>query len=212
MSVEASIQKLAGELFDSSDLAAMAHTPTTLARSAAFVVLVHAEIEFAIEQECKVVAELLEKAAEPGTAMLAWGFISVREDGSKKHGKEPLAALASIYQGVLDHNNGIKREHLEAMLGPIGVSLAKHNLEVTTLDGFGKYRGALAHAPLSKWTTPDLPSAVRNKGITAGKATDAIINSIKKSHSTIRSAPPRRGLRLRKRFAAWLRRLASSVE
>jgi hypothetical protein len=199
-------------LFDSGDLAATGPTVTGRVRTAAFIVLAHAEIEFAIEQECKDVAEMLENAAEPGTAMLAWGFISVREDGAMKHGKEPLKNLAGIYKGLLEHNNGIKKEHLESMLTPIGVGLASLSLDVTVLDEFGKYRGPLAHQPVSRWTTTDLPSTVKNKGVQAGQATDRIIQAIRSTHSSIRPAAQRRRLRVGRRLANWLRKVAAYID
>lgn len=144
--------------------------------------------------------------------MLAWGFISVREDGAMKHGKEPLRNLTSIYKGLLEHNNGIKKEHLESMLTPIGVALTSLNVEVTVLDEFGKYRGPLAHQPVSRWSTSDLPSTVKNKGLQAGQATDRILQAIRTTHSSIRPGSPQRGLRIRKRLASWLRKLASSID
>src|SRR2546422_11217440 len=73
--VEARILGLVHEVFDTGDLQAAALTPLLKGRSAAFILLAHAEIEYALEVACHKVSGLLRKSSDPAVTMLAWGLL-----------------------------------------------------------------------------------------------------------------------------------------
>lgn len=192
--VEARIRSLVTEIFEPTDFSAITLTPPLKTKSAAFLVLAHTEIEYAIEQECLIIAGMLSGAVEPVTAMLAWGFVSLKADGTigkAKENKHPLVALTDLYKHVVNSNNGIKTKDIEALLIPLGIDLRTLNTDISALHTFGSRRGDLAHQPVSKWTTPDLPSVHINDGIQAGRSADQIIIAIRKGHSKIVHAPSR---------------------
>lgn len=141
--VELRIRDLVNEIFEPSDLSAAALTPILKARSAAFLVLAHAEIEYALEQECHRTAGLLRVAAEPATAMLAWGFTSLKPDGNvtKLKKKPPLEELVEIYQQIVQSNHGIRTHNLGLLLVPLGVDLNSAKMDMLALDEFGGAAG-----------------------------------------------------------------------
>ena len=215
-SVEVRIRDLVNEVFDAGDLAAAVLTPVLKARSAAFLVLAHAEIEYALEQECYRTAGLLRGAAEPATAMLAWGFTSLKAEGNiTKTRKKPLDDLVDVYEHVVNKNNGIKARNLETLLWPLGVDLDSVKTDVLTLDAFGARRGDLAHQPLSNWRTTDLPSVHTRSAIQAGRSTDQLILAIKTGHSRVAPAAVSSmnvRNRVRRRLSRALKQLASAID
>lgn len=214
MSVESNIRTLSTEVFDKIDLTSPSPTVHSRTRSAAFIVLAHAEIEFAIEQECLEVAKLLESATEPATAMLAWGFASIRTDGKIQNSKSlfPIDELVEIYRGVIKSNHGIKNYHLEALLLPIGIRVPTNDPDIQAIHSLGLQRGPLAHATATLWSTMDAPSTHVTRAIQAGQSADRLIASIKATHSSIRPRPKGKGLKLRARVARLLRRLARKLD
>lgn len=211
--IEHRIRNLANEVFDPADMAAAALTPVLKARSAAFLVLAHAEIEHALEQECLRTAGLLRVASEPVTAILAWGFTSLRPDRSvmKPKKKIPLDELVDLYVQVVNSNHGIRTHNLDALLVPLGVDLKSVKTDILALDEFGGRRGDLAHQPLSNWTTPDLPSVHVGSGVQAGRSADELITAIRAGHSRIIPAGVRR-LHPRRKVARALRRIAATLD
>src|SRR2546422_1658850 len=79
--VEARILGLVHEVFDTGDLQVAALTPLLKGRSAAFILLAHAEIEYALEVACHKVSGLLRKSSDPAVTMLAWGFLLAKSGG-----------------------------------------------------------------------------------------------------------------------------------
>ena len=212
--VEMRITDLANEVFEPSDLVASALTPSLKARSASFLVLAHAEIEYAIETECRRTANLLRTSVVPTTAILAWGILTaINESASKK--KPALQLIVDQYDHIISKNHGIKEANMNMLLLPLGVDMNAAKVDVSTLDSFGARRGDLAHQPLRNWSTTDLPSVHRTYGIQAGLAADQIIGLIKTGHSSIVPAPsPRLGLskRLGRLAAKLLRATAALID
>lgn len=186
-SVEGRVRSLADELFDASDLAASELTTRTKARSAAFILLAHAEIEHAIEEQCRQTAGLLREAMEPATAMLAWGLTAVNPEGGLQTPKVkmPYEALIKRYNHLVTSNNGVKEESINTLLIPLGVDLTGLKTDIQVLEGFGRRRGGLAHMRLDEWGTKDLASAHRSDAIQAGRAADNVISAIRAGHSRI---------------------------
>lgn len=183
--VEMRVRSLADEIFDPADLTATLFTPILRARSASFIMLAHAEIEYAIEGECLRTANLLKNAADPATAMIAWGFMRVR-DKSKPPKQAPLVQLAETYETLVqDGNHGIRENNLKTLLLPIGVDFAANRTDIQALHEFGGRRGLLAHNPLNLWPTTDLPTVHINSGTQAARSADQIISVIQTSHTTI---------------------------
>src|SRR5688572_21729425 len=215
--VELRIRGLVHEIFDPADLAAATLTPILKARSAAFLVLAHAEIEHALEQECLRTAGLLQVASEPATALLAWGFTSLKPDGSvaKLRKKIPLEQLVDIYKNVVTSNHGIRTHNLEALLVPLGVDLSSVKTDMLTLDEFGGRRGDRAHQPLSNWSTTDLPSVHVRSGNQAGRSADQLILAVRAGHSSIAPATVRGSSvvpRARRGAARALRKIAAAID
>ncbi|HCA57145.1 MAG TPA: hypothetical protein DEP46_04070 [Blastocatellia bacterium] len=212
--VEQRVTDLAGDIFDAADLAAFAMTPKLVARSASFTVLAHAEMEHAIEEACRSTARLLQNATEPASALIIWGIIAIKDSRENLHkSRLPSADLVSIYEGVLDSNQGIREHNLRSMLIPIGVDLASNRTDILALDEFGNRRGLLAHNPLSHWKTTDLPSVHRNMGIQAARSADQIVAAILNKHSQIDPRPFSSGLirRFRKQLGKNLHSLARRI-
>jgi hypothetical protein len=212
--IEARIRILVQEVFDPNDLQAAGLTPPLKARSAAFILLAHAEIEFAIEAACKQVSVLLRRASIPAISLLAWGFLHVknRTASPKVSTKStPLSDLATAYDAVLESNHGIKDTHLANLLVPIGVDMGSLTTEVQVLKGFGERRGDLAHRPLSFWQTTDLPSTHVNSAFQAGHAADEIVLAIGAKHALVVPLPRDLGW-----FRGWIagavRRLLDLIE
>lgn len=213
--VEARILGLVHEVFDAGDLQAAALTPLLKGRSAAFILLAHAEIEYALEVACHRVSGLLRKSSDPAVTMLAWGFLLAKSGGEapKLSPKStPVADLATAYDAMLDANHGIKEKNLQNLLVPIAVDMGLLKTEMLVLDGFGARRGDLAHKPLSAWSTPDLPSAHVGSAVQAGHAADQVILAIDSKHAAVSPGRGRPRKALRKRVAGGLRRIADLLD
>lgn len=191
--VELRISALASEIFDHADLAATTMTPIHKARSAAFIVLAHAEIESAIELECRRTSTLLRNSAEPALAVLAWGFAMLNDNINviRKKGKLPVEMLIDSYEKIVSSNHGIKEHNINLLLAPLGVDLDALKTDILVLDTFGEKRGDLAHKPLSLWGTTDLPSSHMTAGEQAGRSADQLIGVINAGHSRIHPATRR---------------------
>src|SRR2546422_9499032 len=103
--VEARILGLVHEVFDTGDLQAAALTPLLKGRSAAFILLAHAEIEYALEVACHKVSGLLRKSSDPAVTMLAWGFLLAKSGGEtpKLFSKStPVTILATADHALVD--------------------------------------------------------------------------------------------------------------
>jgi hypothetical protein len=188
--IETRIRDLSSELFEPADLSAWALTPALKARSASFILLAHAEIEFAIETECRRTADLLLSASVPTTAIMAWGMfaLSAESVSKKKLSMPSLELILERYSNVVNSNHGIKQANLEALLNPIGVRLSTATADIAVLEAFGRRRGDLAHQPIRNWLTTDLPSSHVTSGIQAGLSADAIVHLIQSGHSQITPA------------------------
>jgi hypothetical protein len=210
--VESSVQALAFDVFDPADLNAATITQSLKARSAAFIVLAHAEIEYGIEAACYSISGQLSTASEPAMAMLAWGMLQVRGTldvarlASKR--KTPLSVVADNYNVVVNANHGIKENNLYSLLLPLGVNVTALKTDVLTLDAFGSRRGDLAHKPLSMWRTTDLPSNHVTSGVQAARSADLIVEAISLRHSAISPGAPRVRRGWRRGSAQFLYRLA----
>jgi hypothetical protein len=211
--VQTRIQDLVGEVFEPADLSASTMTPTLKARSASFLLLAHAEIEFALEIECRRTANLLRSSVAPATAILAWGLFIATSDSTNKK-KPPLEWIVDQYDHIVHQNHGIKEANLKILLSPLGVDMNIAKVDVSTLNTFGARRGDLAHQPLVNWNTSDLPSVHVTSGVQAGLAADQIIDLIKTKHSLISHAGQSRGLmrRIRRSVAEMLRSGAMLVD
>ena len=215
---EQRIRDLVYEIFEPTDIGAAVITPILKARSASFLVLAHAEIEYALELECLTTAGLLKTSSDPTLAMIAWGFAMVKDDGSVSKSKKkriPLETLIDSYQHIVNTNNGIKENNLEALLLPIGVDLQPLNTDIATLNSFGARRGDLAHQPLINWKTTDLPSVHVSSGIQAGRSVDQIILAIRSGHASV---VPKLRTRMklihsvRRKSAIILRKIAMTID
>lgn len=185
--VETRILDLVNEVFEPADITASVLTPALKARSASFLLLAHAEIEFAIETECRRTANLLRSSAAPATAILAWGLVAATSESAVKK-KPALEWIVEQYDHVVSQNHGIKEANMKILLLPLGVDMNVAKVDISTLNAFGARRGELAHQPLGNWTTTDLPSVHRSSGVQAGLAADQIIDLIKTGHSRITPA------------------------
>ncbi len=212
--IEQNVTNLVQDIFEPADLLAFATTPKLFARSASFIILAHAEIEYALEEACRATARLLQNATEPASALMIWGIIAVKDNRADLHkSRLPAADLVSIYENVLDTNHGIREHNLRSMLIPIGIDLVSNRTLILDLDGFGKRRGLLAHNPLSHWATNDLPSVHANMGIQAARSADQIITAISASHSQIDPRPFSSGpvRKARKKIGKMLHSLARRI-
>ena len=216
--IETKVRNLGADIFDPTDLVASSINSTLKARSAAFIILAHAEIEFAIEEECKQTANLLKNAIEPSLAMLAWGLTSTKGPPTYLGKKDltPIETIVEYYEkNVITPNHGIKEHNLHLLLGPLGVDLKALSTDISVLDTFGGRRGALAHKSIASWTTNDLPSAHITTVEQAGRSADQLITAIRAGHSRIPPAPSKSLFKLgkmRNYIALNLRHLASKVE
>lgn len=215
--IETRIIDLSKELFEPADLTAWALTPALKARSASFIVLAHAEIEYAIETECRRTANLLLNASVPTTAILAWGMfaLSAESVSKKKLSMPSLRLIVERYDKLVSANHGIKEANLEALLHPLGVQLSTATADVAVLEAFGKRRGDIAHQPVSNWLTTDLPSSHVASGIQAGLSADQIVQLIQNGHSQITPAlTPRIPVtqKLREAIAKLLRWTAAKID
>ena len=210
--VETRIQSLANEIFEPADLAASILTPALKARSASFLVLAHAEIEFAIETECRRTAGLLRLSVVPATAILAWGIVASTSEPQLKK-KPALEWIVDQYDHLVTKNHGIKEANLKMLLLPLGVDMSVAKIDISTLDAFGARRGDLAHQPLGNWTTTDLPSVHSTTGVQAGLAADQIISLIQTGHSRIPpgSSQPTGIVKRGRRLVAKLLRMGAAL-
>lgn len=210
------IRGLAAEIFVPDDLTSPILAPALKARAAGFIVLAHAEIEWAIERACLSIAGLLRGSTDPATSLLVWGFFKLKSesDGSKRLPKKgiPLHHLVSVYETTVTDNHGIKEENIRSLLVPIGVDVDSLNADIAVLDAFGARRGQLAHRAVAQWNTTDLPSVHVNSAIQAGQAADQVVAAITTKHSVLRSAPKRYGVIFRRRLALFLKNCADAIE
>lgn len=213
--IETRMQTLVGEVFDGADVQAATLTPLLKGRTAAFILLAHAEIEYALEQACFRISGLVRNCTDPATAMLAWGFMAVKsgsESPKTPLKNNPLADLATAYESLVGANHGVKEKNLQSLLVPIGVEIEPLKTDVFALDDFGRRRGDLAHRPLSSWSTTDLPSTHVESAVQAARAADRVVSAIASKHSAI--LPSLR--RPKRRFGQWvatlLRQFADRLE
>jgi hypothetical protein len=128
-------------------------------QTAAFLLLVHAEVEWFLERRCLTVADtavsswLADLKARQVIVSLAGmaddrGFAALPKPGTR--GKPALVKLVDEAKGVYSKrvhlNNGLKEGNLLEMLIPIGISEADLPATfVADMNSFGSQRGDQAH-------------------------------------------------------------------
>jgi len=171
------LQALANRIEELKDTFIPEKAPTGIysqedeARTAAFVILVHAEVEWFIEKRCQ---EVLTSAVDHwkldnrprSTVLSLLAFCNKGETKLAPDGKEIKSQRASIrlivdeakktYSKVLYNNHGIRVENLLAILRPIGIrEFQLPDTFLVDVDTFGTMRGRHAHRSIGAQTPPD---------------------------------------------------------
>lgn len=143
------------------------YTNEELDKVRAYIFLVHAEIEYYIEQ---IALEEVEKAKndwssnsnrniiKPVIFHLAFKYAYL----DKQAKKLPFEMVMTSYQNLVKtirKNNGIKSDNLDNIFKFIGFRI--DNTLKSTLDSFGTLRGEIAHKGITAYNAPD-PYSQRN--------------------------------------------------
>lgn len=142
------------------------------AQTAAFVLLVHAEIEWFIEERCRKVlssaVELWAQDNRPRSTVLSLvAFCNTRKDILRHNSRDGRGSRRSLirdivddakrmYSDLLHKNHGIREKNLLTILRPIGVR--EFELSTTFLadmDTFGTVRAGHAHRSIGAHTPLD---------------------------------------------------------
>lgn len=205
-SLHASVAQIADHVLDQSDYAALTLDDKLRTRCAAALVLGHAEIEQAIEDACLGLVDTVDATPIPTVAILAWGLGSGdgTSSGKRVHSKMARAGgavrlLTAQYRDLVASNHGVRKCNLERLLIPLGVDLKPLTADLEALDGFGAYRGSVAHKSPLKMQLQESPTAVRSRVVTAAKAAEAVVSAIAALRTPGVTPPVRQ--------QGWLRRL-----
>lgn len=142
-------------------LAAPVPTPEHQELARAFVVLIHSELEYYVEEALRELAGVALNSAVVGAfsrasiALLAFSGMASLHGGSvlstgKRKIPRRLASRFGDAHGALvktlDKNNGVREKNIAAMAIPLGLDAASiDNTWLNDLDAFCSSRGAFAH-------------------------------------------------------------------
>jgi hypothetical protein len=195
--LRARVKIIADHIFDSPDLSSFQLDDRLRSRSAAVVVLSHAEIEEALENACTEVADALESSPPTGFAFLAWGLaqenkFSARDSVQVKQakGERALEKMLTAYRSIIKNSHGIRRSNLQNLLGPLGFDLKTLAVEEATLEDFGKLRGESAHLSPLKARIQDAPITIVSRCAAAAEAAEKIIGELALFKARVSSATP----------------------
>ena len=153
--------------------------------TAAFLLLVHAEIEWFIERRCLAVVDLavsewkldvIPRSTILGLAAFAHkgGLTGIPKTiGAQKPALHNVIIGAKRnYSDVVDNNNGVKEEDLLKLLLPIGIKEAQLDSSfLEKMTELGTWRGNQAHKGVGARKPPD-PGDVE-------KSVDSIVNGLR---------------------------------
>lgn len=188
---------IAGHIFDARDLMAYQLDDRLRCRSAAVLILAHAEIEEALEAACIEVANALELNPPTGFAFLAWGLapekiLDTRDSVLEKQVKcgGAVKYLLRVYREKIRNSHGVRKSNLQNLLCPLGFNLDTLAVEVSTLDSFGGLRGESAHLSPLKARIQDAPSAIVSRCEAAAGAAEKIIVELGLFKARVSSGSP----------------------
>lgn len=184
------VMSISQAIFTADDLIATDLDEPRKVRCASVIVVSHAEIEDAVENACRVASQALVDCPPLGFSFLAWGLAGVAgiEDLPKKN--TAVDNFVSRYRVLIENSHGITRKHLEALLIPLGVSLKSLNVDIGTLESFGRLRGAKAHLSPFTAVMQDAPSKIQADAVGAARAAENVISEILNVGESIRSGVP----------------------
>jgi len=140
------------------------YTPEVYDKTRGFVALVHAEIEFYIENLCLEVANYSVRNWHTSRTAnsVAFGLHSLCYSGWGELGKRPeklpdptnqiciearISDALKQYKQIVDANHGIKEDNLKWLLVPLSIRLSS-DLDpnwLTSMSNFGVHRGGIVH-------------------------------------------------------------------
>lgn len=138
-------------------------------RTAAYLLLVHAEVESFIEERCldvmSTVVEAWIRDYKPRSTIVALAaFAHTGGDKSIPQAVEPrrpqirevIDGAKRSYSSIVNRNNGLKETNLLALLLPIGIRESQISSSfLADMNTFGARRGAQAHRGFGSQTPPD---------------------------------------------------------
>lgn len=117
-----------------------------------YVAGTHAEFEKYIEGRCTEISKKAKRLAETDSQL---GFVAshIRAFYSKKFSESKesdiattIACLKKYDAEIVNENHGIKEQHLDKLLTPIGIPLWKVDATlIADLNSYGRQRGGVAH-------------------------------------------------------------------
>lgn len=137
-----------------------------------FKILVHAEIEYYVENMVKEVLSFIEKQwlekkkIHPSLLYLIL-FSSSKFEGEKEltdlTTEKRVNKIIASFRGHISGNNGIKEKDLMKLLVPLGINFQElDSTWLSTIDSYGKSRGEIAHQSYSVHTQLDRDTEEKN--------------------------------------------------
>lgn len=155
-----SVQELKRVYLDAA-LAAAVPTPDHQEMARAFVSMVHAELEYYVEEACRALAQEAFRAAVAGNyakasiALINFSGLDPMRGGATLTGagKTPARRLSTRFGAAhaafiktIDANNGVREKHLAALTIPLGLDPGTiDSTWLAELDAFCSWRGAYGH-------------------------------------------------------------------
>ena len=123
-----------------------------IALTVAYRVLAHAEIEAYLEDRVKEVAlnakRKWDSEGKVNRTLVALVAFAKKENFISSHSlDERISSSVSVFIQIVSKNHGLKKDHLLALLLPIGIDTNDlDSVMLATMDTFGIQRGLVAHS------------------------------------------------------------------
>jgi hypothetical protein len=122
-------------------------------RLRAYILLVHAEIEFFLEELGK---DVVEAAVRVSTAVNCRPVVSrliyMKTKGTAEITRltpDLISGVTSFYEGIVDNNHGLRALHLMRLFMPLGLTHRDFDeVFLGNLEAFGRKRGGIAHSSI----------------------------------------------------------------